>query len=156
MHTATKNNHRDSAGVPFPPAPHFDSASIEQAKPVEPLRRRRFAKSASRGLRLGMAIIVGLMFVILEITTMARLHRQINASSATHEISEPVATNETVSADESAAEVPSVAPVNTSTLAVNEVRRHRVRRHVLAPRVVAFDQAPLTGRPKARLVAVIH
>jgi hypothetical protein len=156
MNTEMKDHYSCSAAGQFPPAPHFDSASIEQAKPVEPLRRTRFAKISHRGLQFGAAILVGLMFVVLEIATMARLNTQINAASATPEISNTVAATEATSNDESAAEVPSVAPINTATLGVKELRRGRIRRQVPLPRAFEFDQPPLTGKPKARLVGVFH
>ncbi|HEX3086698.1 MAG TPA: hypothetical protein VHP99_19330 [Pyrinomonadaceae bacterium] len=157
MHTEMKDHYDCSVAAQFPPTPHFDSESIEQAKPVEPLRRIRFAKISRRGLQFGTAILVGLMFVVLEIATVARLNRQINAASATPEISNTVATTQaTTSNDDSAAEVPSVAPINTATLGGKELRRGRIRRQVQPPRVFEFDQTPLTGKPKARLVTVFH
>ena len=156
MHTEMKDHNDCSVAAGFLPTPHFDSASIEQAKPVEPLRRTRFAKISHRGLQFGAAILVGLMFVVLEIATMARLNRQINAASAMQEISNPVAANEATSNDEPAAEVSSVAPINTATLGAKELRRGRIRRQVQLPRAFEFDQPPLTGKPKARLVTVVH
>jgi len=160
MHTETKDKHDRSLPAPFPPEAHFDAETIEQAKPVERLGWTRFAKSprfakSQRGLRVGTAIVVGLMFVVLEIGTLARLNSQINAASAMPENPDAVATTEATSTDESAAEVSSV-PINTPTLAVNEVRRGRIRRQVQPPRVNEFEQLPLTGKPKARRVGVIH
>ena len=159
MHTEMKDHYDCSVAPRFPLTPHFDSASIEQAKPVEPLRRIRFAKISRRGLQFGTAILVGLMFVVLEIATAARLNRQINAASATPEISNTVAATEATAeaaSNESAAEVSSVAPINTATLEGKESRRGRIRRQAQLPRVFEFDQLPLTGKPKARLVAVFH
>ena len=154
MHTKTKDKYDRSLPAPFPPEAHFDAETIEQAKPVERLGGTRFAKSR-RGLRVGTAMVVGLMFVVLEIGTMARLNSQINAASAMPENSDAVATTEATSTDESATEVSSV-PINTPTLAGNEIRRGRIRRQVQPPRVNEFEQLPLTGKPKARRVGVIH
>ncbi len=156
MHTEMKDHYDCSVAARVLPTPHFDSASIEQAKPVEPLRRIRYAKISHRGLQFGTAILVGLMFVVLEIATMARLNRQINAASATPEISNTVAATEATSNDEPAVEVSSVAPIKTATLGGKELRRGRIRRQVQLPRGFEFDHPPSTGKPKARLVAVVH
>jgi len=156
MRTQMKDRYDSSVAARFPPTPHFDSASIEQAKPVEPLRRRRFAKVSRRGLQFGAAILVGLMFVGIEIATVARLNRQINAASATPETSNTVAATEASTSDGLAAEVPATAPINAATLGGKEPRRRRVRRQVQLPRVFESDQPSLTGKPKARLVSVFH
>jgi hypothetical protein len=156
MRDEITDNYDRSAAAPFPATPHFDSASIEQAKPVERLRPTRLAKNSRRRLQFGVAILIGVMFVVLETATVARLNRQIKAASATPEISNTSAATDATSNDESAAEVSSVAPMNPPTLAVKELGRGRIHRRVQPPLVFEFDQSPLTGKPKARLVGVVH
>src|SRR5262252_5732225 len=92
---------------PPPPTPHFDLASIAEAKPVQPLRRRRPALHSRAALRLGTAVLASLLVMFLGIATMARLNKQISVASA------PPATFET--ADDTVDASPDIETESTST-----------------------------------------
>jgi cytoskeletal protein RodZ len=146
---------------PPPPTPHFDLASIAEAKPVQPLRRRRSPLPSRAVLRLGTAVLAGLLVLFLGIATMARLNKRISVASAPPETSER--------ADDTVAASPEIETESTSTsspgtlpLVVTERRRHHGYRHMRMPREVfepemfQINPAPVYGRPRARLVTVIQ
>jgi hypothetical protein len=163
MHTEIKEQYDFSAPPPVPPPPHFDLASIEVAKPVEPLRKRLISQNPWRVLRFG-AIAAGVMMMILGIATMARLNNQLNNQTK----AAPSATPETIatadaSQDASASVETESAPgawSNTLPSVVRERRRHRAPRYLRAPReMFDLEQPPvngMNGKPRARLVTVIQ
>jgi hypothetical protein len=146
-----------AAAPPLPPPPHFDSASIEEAKPVQLLRKRRVSQPPRGVVRFGTAVFAGLMVMLLGIATMARLNNQINAAAtATPEASETADAADGASADVETASDPAAWP-NSPSLVVPERRRHRARHYIRLPReTFDFDQLPASGRPKPRLVTVIQ
>ena len=146
-----------AAAPPLPPPPHFDLASIEVAKPVQPLRKRRVSPRPRGVLRFGTAVFAGLMMMLLGIATMARLNNQINAAAApTPEVSETADAADDASPEVETASDPAVWP-NSPSLVVPERRRHRARHYIRLPReTFDFDQLPPNGRPRPRLVTVIQ
>ena len=161
MQTELKDKYDFSDEPPLPPAANFDLASIEEAKPVEPLRQRRISPYPRRVLRLGMAVFAGFMVMVLGIATMARLNNQINVAPASGETSETADATEDSSADVETESATAAGP-NSSPLVVTERRRHRGRRYIRVPsemferEMFELQQPPLAGRPRARLVTVIQ
>jgi hypothetical protein len=161
MQTELKDKHGFSEEPPLPPAPNFNLASIEEAKPVEPLRQRRIPRFPRGGLRLGMAIFAGFTVMALGIATMARLDHQINVAPASAETSDTADAAEDSSADVATESAPAVSP-NSSPSVVTERRRHRghrytrVPREMFGPEMFELEQPPVAGRPRARLVTVIQ
>ena len=140
--------------VPLPRTPHFDAASIEQAQPVEPLRRRRLINNPSRVLRFAVVILASLLFVVVELTTVAHLNRQLDKSSSAPEIGNAAVATAVGLADPSIKDVSAEAPSNTS--AVAPIRKEGIRRKAPGPKVFYVAQEALPGKPRPRLVAVIH
>jgi hypothetical protein len=159
MHTDVKHKHDFSAEPPLPPAPHFDLASIEEAKPVQPLSRRQIFRYP-RGLLRGSAVFAGLLVMVLEVATMARLNKQLNAAPTPQDASETAEATEDAPPDAA----PVAASPGGSPLVLTESRRHRGRRHIRVPRQMfefeqppmLGEQPPMLGRPRARLVTVIQ
>lgn len=161
MQTELRDKHDFSEELPLPPTPHFDLASIAEAKPVQPLRRRRIPRYSSGMLRLGTAIFAGLIVMVFGVATMARLNKQINAGLASAAKAESAAATADAAPDVDAESIPVASP-NDQGLVGTERRRHRGPRHFRAPRemfepqMFEFDQPPIYGRPRARLVTVIQ
>src|SRR5689334_3946186 len=152
MQTDTKANYDSSAPVPIPSTPHFDSASIENAKLVEPLSGEKTRKGRNRRLLTVGAILIGVMFVVLEVATFARLNRQLAMPSSTDEVSQtPVASG---TADEPTKEISPA--VEIAKPVVSPVRSRRAVRITQPPPILETGQRSLNGSRKARLVGVIR
>jgi hypothetical protein len=158
MKTNTEANYDCSAPVPLLAAPHFDSASIEQAKSVEPLSQPLSERSGNRHYNhrrflTVAAILIGVMFVVLEVATVIHLNRQLDVSSSFDEVSRPVAA-ETETADESNKEDSSAGAIDKPPV-VTVMRSRRAARRTQALPTFDAGQRPSSSRSKARLVAVI-
>lgn len=151
---------------PLPPAPHFDLASIAEAKPVQPLRRRRIPRFSPGVLRLATAVLAGFGVLVLGIATMARLNNQINVAPASTTASQPGEPIDDASSDVDT-DSASAAFNNSSSLVVTERHRHRGRHHMrgtrdmfeqnfVGPPMFGFEEPPVNGRTRARLVTVIQ
>jgi len=154
MKTDTEANYDCSAPVPLLAPPHFDSASIEHAKSVEPLSERRTGKRFYRRFLTVAAILIGVMFVVLEVTTVIRLNRQLDVSSSLDEVSRTPVAAETETADESNKEDSSAGAIDKPPV-VTVTRSRRAARRTQALPMFDAGQRPLSSRGKARLVAVI-
>jgi len=162
MHTELKDKY-DVSEEPLPPTPHFDSASVAAAKPVQPLSRSRHLQYSRALVRLATAVFAGLIVMALGIATMAHLNnqvnKQVNVAPATPEISETAdATDESPAIETEATPLASRDGASVGT----DRRRHRTRHHFRVPRemfepeMFEFDQPSAYGRPRARLVTVIQ
>jgi len=158
MKTDTEANYDCSAPVPLLTAPHFDSASIEHAKSVEPLSQplseRRTGKRRYRRYLTVAAILIGVMFVVLEVATFIRLNRQLDVSSSFDEVSRTPVAAETETADESNKENSSAGAIDKPPV-VTVMRSRRAARRTQALPMFDVGPRPLNSRGKARLVAVI-
>jgi hypothetical protein len=153
MQTDLRGNYDFLEDRPLPPTPHFDSASIEDAKPVQPLRKNRLAKEPRLVLRFSTAIFAVLMVVVLGIGAMARLHQYPDLPSTTPSDSEPTVATDSSSDDPEATDSASVMLPKK----VNGVRRHRHRYFQPRPEMFEIDDQPLLGgKPRPRLVTVIQ
>lgn len=144
---------------PLPPAPHFDSASIAEAKPVQPLLRSRNLRYSRTVLRLGTAVLAGLTVMVLAIGTMARLNSEVHNQTKFAPAPETSQAADATPADSPNIEAEStpMAPGNVAPLVGAERRRHGGPHHFRAPRdMFEIEQEPVYGRPRARLVTVIQ
>ena len=152
-------NFETNIDPPVPPAPHFDLKRIEAAKPVEPLpnnrwlKMRRAAQRKFRG-RLGLfAIVTATVLIMIAV-----------AASFIDFRPAPQAANDTSLSKENtfaeSAAPPEPGPVSTERPQTRFSRaepRHRPnRKTVQAWEAINLTSPPSSGKPKARLVAVIH
>ena len=158
MKTDTEAIYDCSAPLPVLAAPHFDSASIEHAKSVEPLSQPlsepRAGKRRYRRYLTVAAILIGVMFVVLEVATVIRLNRQLEVSSSFDEVGRTPVAAETETADESNKEDSSAGAIDKPPVVTVMRSRRAARRTPVLPMFDA-SQPPLSSRGKARLVAVI-
>ena len=104
--------------------------------------------------------------MVFGVATMARLNNQINAGLASAVRAEPAAAEPAAATADAAPDVDAesipVASPNDQGLVSTDRRRHRGHRHFRAPRemfgpqMFEFDEPPIYGRPRARLVTVIQ
>ena len=150
-------NFETNAGPPLPPAAHFDLKRIEAAKPVEPLpdnRRLKMRSAAQRvfGGRVGLFAIVSLTVLIIV---------GIAASFTALRPAQQSAKDTSLSGENTFAEsaTPESAPVSTErpqTRSRSEPSHRRNRRMVREFETIDVLDGQPNGKPKARLVTVIH
>ena len=151
-------NFETNIDPPVPPAPHFDLKRIEAAKPVQPLPNNRWLKmrgAAQRKFRgrLGLfAIVTATVLIMIAVAAWFIDFRPA-----------PQAANDTsLSKENNFAEStpPEAAPVSIERPQTRFSRaepRHRTNsKTVQAWEAINLTSAPSNGKPKARLVAVIH
>jgi len=159
MKTDTEAIYDCSAPLPVLAAPHFDSASIEHAKSVEPLSQplseRKAGKRRYRRFLTVAAILIGVMFVVLEVGTVIHLNRQLDVSSSFDEVGRTPVAAETETADESNKENSSAGAIAKPPV-MTVVRSRRAARRTQALPMFDAGQRPSSSRSKARLVAVIR
>jgi hypothetical protein len=154
MQTDKKANYDCSPPVPLPATPHFGSASIENAKSVEPLSGRETRKGRHRRFLTGATILIGVMFVVLEVATFARLNRQLAVATSTDEITQTPVATKTETADEPTKEISPATAIDKPPL-VTPARGRRAARGTQASPILDAGQQSSNGSRKARLVAVI-
>jgi len=159
MQTEIKDNGiRQIDDPPVPPPAHFNEHDMAQARPVQPLLRTRTRRLLNRGKRFaGVAAVLPVILVAFSISfALATALMNWSASPpADKSDNEPVSQSLAATGDE---EMDS-ADKSTVEIGRPQKRRGHSSRHlerIRARPIFDSDDEDDNGRPRARLVSVIH